>query len=145
MTGETSGKCRPKPVDVGEMSAAVRSYSTRQSPLYHNCKLQAPDGQLLCTCDEKKANWYMDKELGGTAFTTFCFDSVAIWYRKLTFSYKFDLNDIRVSFQGPKSSSESSFEHAKLQGDIQQLVLKSRNSYSWLVLVALQPFSDVVL
>ncbi|XP_064602350.1 exonuclease 3'-5' domain-containing protein 2-like isoform X1 [Liolophura sinensis] len=62
--GETSGKSRAKSVDVGEMSAAVRSYSTRQSPLYHNCKLQAPDGQQLCTCDEKKANWYIEKELG---------------------------------------------------------------------------------
>ncbi|XP_026694356.2 exonuclease 3'-5' domain-containing protein 2-like isoform X1 [Ciona intestinalis] len=38
-------------------------YSTRKQPLYDNCKLQAPDGQLLATCDRKKANWYIEKEL----------------------------------------------------------------------------------
>uniref|UniRef100_H2YDP5 Exonuclease 3'-5' domain-containing protein 2 n=1 Tax=Ciona savignyi TaxID=51511 RepID=H2YDP5_CIOSA len=38
-------------------------YSTRKHPLYDNCKLQAPDGQLLSTCDRKKADWYIEKEL----------------------------------------------------------------------------------
>jgi len=39
----------------------VRFNSTRKSPLYHNCMLQAPDGQILCTCDIKKAKWYVSK------------------------------------------------------------------------------------
>lgn len=33
------------------------SYSTRKTPLYDNCYLEAPDGELLCTCDRKKAQW----------------------------------------------------------------------------------------
>lgn len=41
-----------------------RAYSTRSTPLYHNCQLQAPDGELLCTCDRQKAEWYVAKGLG---------------------------------------------------------------------------------
>lgn len=37
---------------------------TRYKPLYHNCYLEAPDGETLCTCDRKKADWYVMKELG---------------------------------------------------------------------------------
>lgn len=36
----------------------------RNKPLYHNCYLEAPDGEILCTCDKKKAEWYVTKELG---------------------------------------------------------------------------------
>ena len=36
----------------------------RQSPLYHNSRLEAPDGQPLCVCDVKKAEWYVAKGLG---------------------------------------------------------------------------------
>uniref|UniRef100_A0A1A8NID8 Exonuclease 3'-5' domain-containing protein 2 n=1 Tax=Nothobranchius pienaari TaxID=704102 RepID=A0A1A8NID8_9TELE len=39
-------------------------YSARKSPLYDNCFLYAPDGQPLCTCDKKKAKWYLDKGIG---------------------------------------------------------------------------------
>lgn len=39
-------------------------YSVRKSPLYDNCFLHAPDGQPLCTCDRKKAQWYLDKGIG---------------------------------------------------------------------------------
>lgn len=35
----------------------------RKKPLYHNCYLQAPDGDILCTCDRKKAEWYIKKNL----------------------------------------------------------------------------------
>jgi len=42
----------------------VRFNSIRKSPLYHNCMLQAPDGQVLCTCDTKKADWYVSKGIG---------------------------------------------------------------------------------
>ncbi|XP_061551994.1 exonuclease 3'-5' domain-containing protein 2 [Phycodurus eques] len=45
-----------KPLGVG--------YSARKSPLYDNCYLHAPDGQPLCTCDKKKAKWYLDKGIG---------------------------------------------------------------------------------
>ncbi|CAH0600197.1 unnamed protein product [Chrysodeixis includens] len=36
-------------------------YSTMGKPLYNNCYLEAPDGELLCTCDRKKAMWYVSK------------------------------------------------------------------------------------
>ncbi|XP_073340338.1 exonuclease 3'-5' domain-containing protein 2 isoform X2 [Pagrus major] len=45
-----------KPLGVG--------YSARKSPLYDNCFLHAPDNQPLCTCDKKKAKWYLDKGIG---------------------------------------------------------------------------------
>ncbi|XP_064860483.1 exonuclease 3'-5' domain-containing protein 2-like isoform X3 [Oncorhynchus nerka] len=45
-----------KPLGVG--------YAARKSPLYDNCFLYAPDGQPLCTCDKKKAQWYLDKGIG---------------------------------------------------------------------------------
>ncbi|RUS74534.1 hypothetical protein EGW08_017706 [Elysia chlorotica] len=39
------------------------AYSVRKRPLWDNCKLEAPDGTMLCTCDTRKAQWYLDKEL----------------------------------------------------------------------------------
>ncbi|XP_063890893.1 exonuclease 3'-5' domain-containing protein 2 [Helicoverpa armigera] len=39
------------------------THSTRTKPLYNNCYLEAPDGELLCTCDQKKAYWFVNKEL----------------------------------------------------------------------------------
>ena len=42
----------------------IYSHSTLKKPLYDNAKLEAPDGQLLCTCDSKKALWYVTKGLG---------------------------------------------------------------------------------
>ncbi|NXK49602.1 EXD2 protein, partial [Chauna torquata] len=50
-----------KPLGVG--------YSARKSPLYDNCFLHAPDGQPLCTCDRKKAQWYLDKGIGDLVST----------------------------------------------------------------------------
>ncbi|XP_053241041.1 exonuclease 3'-5' domain-containing protein 2 isoform X2 [Podarcis raffonei] len=49
-------KLKRKPLGIG--------YSVRKSPLYDNCFLHAPDGQPLCTCDRKKAQWYLDKGIG---------------------------------------------------------------------------------
>ncbi|XP_055602303.1 exonuclease 3'-5' domain-containing protein 2 [Uranotaenia lowii] len=40
-----------------------RTMATRAKPLYDNCMMQAPDGEVLCTCDRKKAEWYVLKEL----------------------------------------------------------------------------------
>lgn len=41
-----------------------RKVCTRAKPLYHNCFLEAPDGDLLCTCAKKKAEWYVERGLG---------------------------------------------------------------------------------
>lgn len=35
-----------------------------QKPLYENYVLIAPDGQILCRCNKKKAFWYLDRNLG---------------------------------------------------------------------------------
>ena len=39
-------------------------HSTLKRPLYDNAKLEAPDGELLCVCDSRKARWYVTKGLG---------------------------------------------------------------------------------
>lgn len=65
-------RCPPSPEKHAELHKTVsskklgifRSYRIRKTPLYDNCVLQAPDGEPLCTCDYKKARWYMDKGLG---------------------------------------------------------------------------------
>lgn len=44
-------------------TTTTRSMCTRSSPLYQNCLLLAPDGELLCTCDKRKADWYVNKSL----------------------------------------------------------------------------------
>ncbi|XP_071353617.1 exonuclease 3'-5' domain-containing protein 2 isoform X2 [Trachinotus anak] len=58
-----------KPLGVGysarlQTSVQASSFCYRKSPLYDNCFLHAPDGQPLCTCDKKKAKWYLDKGIG---------------------------------------------------------------------------------
>ncbi|KAH8375973.1 hypothetical protein KR200_012076 [Drosophila serrata] len=41
-----------------------RTMSTQSKTFYDNCLLQAPDGELLCTIDKRKASWYLDQNLG---------------------------------------------------------------------------------
>lgn len=50
----------PKPA-----TKSVSSNALRARQMYTNCIMQAPDGQVLCVCDEKKAEWYIDKGLAG--------------------------------------------------------------------------------
>lgn len=40
-----------------------RTMATRSKPLYDNCYMEAPDGELLCTMDRTKAEWYQKKGL----------------------------------------------------------------------------------
>uniref|UniRef100_A0AAG5CUQ4 Exonuclease 3'-5' domain-containing protein 2 n=1 Tax=Anopheles atroparvus TaxID=41427 RepID=A0AAG5CUQ4_ANOAO len=47
-----------------QQKAAKRYHTTRTKPLYHNCIMEAPDGEILCTCDRRKAEWYVQRELG---------------------------------------------------------------------------------
>ncbi|CAN8025827.1 unnamed protein product [Ixodes persulcatus] len=54
----------PNPEAASKKLGCFRSYMTRKTPLYDNCILQAPDGEALCTCDYKKAIWYVDRDLG---------------------------------------------------------------------------------
>ena len=50
--------------DTNLSKISDKSIPTRKTPLYHNCLLTAPDGCLLCTCDRKKAEWYVNRNLG---------------------------------------------------------------------------------
>lgn len=48
------------------MNKSVSGNALRKRVLYSNCFMQAPDGQVLCVCDAKKAQWYCEKDLAGT-------------------------------------------------------------------------------
>ncbi|KAH9290554.1 hypothetical protein KI387_034671, partial [Taxus chinensis] len=34
-----------------------------KSPVYHNCRIYANDGRLLCYCDRRKLDWYIRRDL----------------------------------------------------------------------------------
>ncbi|KAI8121866.1 Exonuclease 3'-5' domain-containing protein 2 [Lucilia cuprina] len=51
-------------IDKSLKKSQVRGISTRSKALYDNCLLEAPDGELLCTIDRRKAKWYLDQGLG---------------------------------------------------------------------------------
>ncbi|XP_012575641.1 protein RRP6-like 3 isoform X2 [Cicer arietinum] len=40
----------------------VKKFSCK-SPVYHNCRIFANDGRLLCYCDRKKLEWYISRDL----------------------------------------------------------------------------------
>ncbi|KAL5730734.1 hypothetical protein ACHQM5_003527 [Ranunculus cassubicifolius] len=40
----------------------VQKFSCK-SPVYHNCRIYASDGRLLCYCDRKKLEWYISRDL----------------------------------------------------------------------------------
>ncbi|XP_060647380.1 exonuclease 3'-5' domain-containing protein 2 [Drosophila nasuta] len=41
-----------------------RNLGTQSKAFYDNCLLEAPDGELLCTIDRRKASWYLNQSLG---------------------------------------------------------------------------------
>ena len=53
------------PKHARHVEKASRAYVPRKQPLYQNCRLLAPDDQLLATCDRKKAEWYLENDLAG--------------------------------------------------------------------------------
>ncbi|KAL7594019.1 hypothetical protein Lser_V15G34725 [Lactuca serriola] len=40
----------------------VQKFSCK-SPVYHNCRIYANDGRLLCYCDRRKLEWYLQRDL----------------------------------------------------------------------------------
>lgn len=40
----------------------VQKFSCK-SPAYHNCRIYADDGRLLCYCDRRKLEWYLRRDL----------------------------------------------------------------------------------
>ena len=67
VTFKGSGNRRSSQMNIDGSFPAGRTsaYSLRQTPLYHNCQLRAPDGTLLSTVDIKKIEWYINRGLGG--------------------------------------------------------------------------------
>lgn len=47
----------------------VKAYSCKKA-VYENCKMVAPDGELLSNCDAKKAQWYIDRGLADKILDT---------------------------------------------------------------------------
>ena len=56
-------RCKSIPRKIDPAKKRHRN-AIRKAPLYHNVKLEAPDGQQLCVTDVKKAKWYVTKGLG---------------------------------------------------------------------------------
>ncbi|CAL5086473.1 unnamed protein product [Urochloa decumbens] len=40
----------------------IKKFSCK-SPVYHNCRIYASDGRLLCYCDRRKLEWYVQRNL----------------------------------------------------------------------------------
>lgn len=40
----------------------VKKFSCK-APVYHNCRIYASDGRLLCYCDRRKLEWYLSRNL----------------------------------------------------------------------------------
>ncbi|GLU17381.1 hypothetical protein SLE2022_337500 [Rubroshorea leprosula] len=40
----------------------IKKFSCK-SPVYHNCRIYANDGRLLCYCDRRKLEWYLRRDL----------------------------------------------------------------------------------
>jgi len=51
-----------------------RSYmeviAARKTPLYENCRMESPDGVLLCTCSAKRCEWYLKKGIATLTSTS---------------------------------------------------------------------------
>ncbi|CAM6009797.1 unnamed protein product [Sphagnum balticum] len=64
--GEWERKIIPKRWRLGNAQWArlqfVRKFSCK-APVYHNCRIFAGDGRLLCYCDRKKLEWYVNRGL----------------------------------------------------------------------------------
>ncbi|XP_028410872.1 exonuclease 3'-5' domain-containing protein 2-like isoform X2 [Dendronephthya gigantea] len=48
---------------TGQTSNKVSGLKPRRLPLYQNCVIEAPDGEMLSTCDKRKAEWYLCRNL----------------------------------------------------------------------------------
>lgn len=60
-------ECRiPRQWKSGNFEASrrrlVKKFSCK-APVYHNCRIYAGDGRLLCYCDRKKLDWYVQRGL----------------------------------------------------------------------------------
>ena len=62
--GKPGSSEKGKPGLSAQASNKVSGLKPRRAPLYQNCVIEAPDGDMLSTCDKKKADWYLSRNLG---------------------------------------------------------------------------------
>jgi cation-transporting P-type ATPase D len=53
---DPSGLCR---LSVYNYNLITQLKFSCKSPVYHNCRIYASDGRLLCYCDRKKLEWFV--------------------------------------------------------------------------------------
>lgn len=59
---ERSKDSNNKPLAKSKIEEIVEKFSCKH-PIYESCKMLAPDGEVLCVCDNKKMNWYVSRKL----------------------------------------------------------------------------------
>ncbi|KAK2649749.1 hypothetical protein Ddye_017238 [Dipteronia dyeriana] len=57
-----NGVKNPKQTRKASRHLFVQKFSCK-SPVYHNCRIYANDGRLLCYCDQRKLEWYIRRDL----------------------------------------------------------------------------------
>lgn len=60
LSNETGKKKKTQP----KKEQQCRNFATQSKVFYDNCLLEAPDGELLCIIDRRKASWYLNQNLG---------------------------------------------------------------------------------
>lgn len=66
---------------TGETTNKVSGLKPRRLPLYQNCVIEAPDGEMLSTCDKRKAEWYLCRDLGKFKTYTFhIYNTAIVWW-----------------------------------------------------------------
>jgi len=61
MTSKNSDKIS-KESKKEKMDKIIKKFSCKK-PVYENCRMLAPDGEMLCYCDKRKMNWYLERGL----------------------------------------------------------------------------------
>jgi hypothetical protein len=51
------------PAIQNRKASRERTYAEYSKSRYENNRIEAPDGTFLCSCDNKKLNWYLSKNL----------------------------------------------------------------------------------
>lgn len=65
----------------------VQKFSCK-APVYHNCKIYANDGRLLCFCDRRKLEWLEDYLLNAVIFTSsLCACQILSFLMNILFRY----------------------------------------------------------
>ncbi|KAH8419192.1 hypothetical protein KR222_010059 [Zaprionus bogoriensis] len=64
LTGKQAKQKKAQSKPKQQQQQHCRNLGTQSKVFYDNCLLEAPDGELLCTIDRRKASWYLNQKLG---------------------------------------------------------------------------------